>query len=80
MYKVYILKSLVKDWYYIGHTSDIKTRIKSHNSGKNKSTKHYKPFKIVYFEVLSTKSEAFKREMQIKRYRHGEAFLKLVNK
>ena len=80
MFYTYILKSSLKDWYYIGHTSDIDKRLKEHNNGLSKSTKPYKPFELVYFEKFETKSEAFKREQQVKRYRHGEAFKKLLDK
>ncbi len=78
MYVVYILKSLKKDWYYIGYTSDKITRLKYHNGGKVRSTRPYIPFVVVYSEEFKTKSGAFKREQQIKRYRHGEAFKKLL--
>lgn len=33
---------------------------------------------LVYEEKFNTKGEAFKREQQIKNYKHGEAFKKLV--
>ncbi|MEW6652758.1 MAG: hypothetical protein AB1394_04720 [Bacteroidota bacterium] len=45
---------------------------------KVKSTKAYVPWKIVYLEHFESKSEAFKREMQIKRYKSGNAFKKLI--
>lgn len=80
MYKIYILKSKVKDWYYTGHTSDMNARLKRHNCGKNRSTRPYFPFEVVYAEKYETKGEAFGREMQIKRYRGGAAFNKLVGK
>ena len=77
-YYTYILKSLIKDWYYIGHTSNLDKRLSEHNTGRNKSTKPYKPYKIVHLEHFKSKSEAYKREQQIKRYRHGEAFKRLI--
>ena len=78
MYSIYIIKSLNKEWYYVGHTQNKNTRLKYHNGGRVKSTKFYAPFALVYSEEFKTKSEAFKREQQIKRYRHGEAFNKLI--
>ena len=78
MFSTYILKSIVKEWYYIGHCLDITSRLSYHNSGRVKSTKHYRPFVLVYQEQFLTKGEAFKREQQIKRYRHGDAFKKLI--
>ena len=77
-YKVYILKSLNFNRYYIGHSSDVEKRLLEHNLGKVRSTKAYKPWKIIYFEVKSSKKDAYKREMQIKAFKHGKAFEKLI--
>jgi len=79
MFSIYILKSLRLEWYYIGYSSNVDKRLKQHNGGLNKSTKAYRPFKLVYTESFKTKGEAFKREQQIKKYRHGEAFKKLIS-
>lgn len=78
MHITYILKSLKSEWYYIGHTSNIENRLLEHNSGRVRSTKFYQPFKLIYYEKFKTKSEAFKREQQIKNYKHGDAFKKLI--
>ena len=78
MYFVYILKSKNFNRYYIGHTSDWKKRLSEHNTNKVRSTKAYSPWEIVLLEKYETKSEAFKREMQIKSYKSGEAFKKLL--
>jgi putative endonuclease len=77
-YKVYILKSLNFNRYYIGHSADTEKRLVQHNSGKVRSTKAYKPWKIIYYEVRSSKKEAYAREMQIKSFKHGEAFKRLL--
>jgi putative endonuclease len=78
-YKVYILKSLKYIRYYIGHSANIEKRLTNHNSGKVRSTKAYKPWKIVYTENMINKKEAYKREKQIKSFKHGEAFKKLIH-
>jgi len=78
MFIVYILKSLKNGRFYVGQTQDINDRIKRHNSGNVKSTKYYIPWEIVYLENLQTRSEACKREKQIKIYKGGEAFKKLL--
>lgn len=79
MYVVYILKSEVQVRYYIGHSHDMSVRLTNHNSGKVRSTKAYRPWKIAYSESFATKQDAYKREHQIKSYKGGEAFKKLVN-
>ncbi|MBI2251522.1 MAG: GIY-YIG nuclease family protein [Armatimonadetes bacterium] len=78
MYKVYIIKSMKKERFYIGHTGDLETRLKSHNSGKVRSTKAYSPWDIVYVEEFTGKVGAYKRELKIKSYKGGEAFKKLI--
>ena len=80
MYQVYILKSEKLEKYYIGHSHDIVLRLESHNHGKVRSTKAYRPWKIVYSEISESKQEAYKREFQIKSYKGGEAFKKLLEK
>ena len=37
-----------------------------HNSGKNKTTKPYLPFKIIYTEKVETRVDARKREKYFK--------------
>ncbi len=78
MFIVYILESKVNKRFYIGYTSDLRKRIKDHNGGKNISTKSGIPWRLVHSESFKTKSEAWKREHQIKSYKSGEAFKKLL--
>ena len=79
MYFVYIIYSKSKNRYYSGHSGDYHKRLMDHNRGKVKSTKAYIPWEIIHLEKFETKSEAFKREMQIKSYKSGEAFKELRN-
>ena len=65
-YFVYILESELDGRLYKGQTSDIDKRIKEHTSGKTKSTKGYKPWKLVYFETFETRDEAVLREKYFK--------------
>lgn len=79
MYTVYILQSELKGIYYTGHTKDIQERLQRHNNGRVKSTKHGVPWKIVHLEKYQTKAEASKRELEIKSYKSGIKFKKLVS-
>lgn len=64
---------------YCGYTNDLKKRIAAHNKGKGaKYTKTRLPVKLVYSEVFDNKSDAMKREWQIKQYTRQEK-LKLIN-
>ncbi|NTU95988.1 MAG: GIY-YIG nuclease family protein [Bacteroidales bacterium] len=78
MYFVYILKSLKVLRYYIGSSENVARRLSDHNSGKVKSTKAYRPWKIVHTETYDSKTDALKREKQIKSYKSGNAFKKLL--
>ena len=79
MYTVYIIKSQSKNKYYTGTTSDLSQRIRHHNSGANRSTKRKGPWIVVHQEKFNNKKEAWERERQIKKYKGGEAFKKLIN-
>lgn len=78
MYQVYILKSEVQSRYYVGHSHDLGARLVAHNTGKVRSTKAYRPWRVVYSELSANKQEAYKREFQIKSYKGGESFKKLI--
>lgn len=69
MWFVYIL--LCKDGsLYTGYSDDIKKRFLHHVNGKGgRYTRSHKPIKLIYSEQLPTKSEALKREKQIKSWR-----------
>ena len=79
MYTAYILKSKIGEHYYIGYTNNIKNRLQKHNSGSNKSTSYYRPWVLVYTENFLDKKSAWLREHQIKSYKGGEAFKRLLN-
>jgi putative endonuclease len=79
MYKVYILKSKKKERYYIGHAENLDNRLKRHNKGLVRSTKSYREWEIVYTEEFNNKNDAYKRELQIKSYKSGNAFKKLIS-
>ena len=63
-YYLYIIQSGSKR--YIGVTKNIESRLKRHNAGQNKSTKHLKGWRLVYFEKYGTLSEARIEENRLK--------------
>lgn len=72
MFYVYILKCN-DSTLYTGYTVDLNRRLESHNRGLGaKYTKSRLPVEIVYQEVFSSKSEAMKREMGIKKLSRAE--------
>ena len=78
-YYVYILRSKKDNKYYIGSTSDVMARVSFHNAGLQRSTKNRIPFELVLFEEYNSKEEALKREKQIKSWKGGIAFQKLLS-
>jgi len=78
MFETYILKSLKSRKHYVGHTENMEKRIVRHNSGMVKSTKSGRPWEVLYIERFSTKSEAYRRELEIKSYKGGIKFKKLL--
>lgn len=63
---VYILRCK-DETYYTGYARDINNRLKMHEEGKGaKYTRGRGPFTIVYEEEFLSKSEALKREYEIK--------------
>jgi len=65
-FKVYILKSVKVEKYYIGSTSNLEKRIEFHNSKRARWTKRYQPWILIHFEEYSTRAEAIKREKYLK--------------
>ncbi|MDS3905687.1 GIY-YIG nuclease family protein [Staphylococcus hominis] len=54
---------------YTGYTNNIEARINKHNAGKGaKYTKIRRPVVLVYQEMYDTKSEALRREYEIKTF------------
>lgn len=78
MWIVYVLKSKVANKYYIGCTNNLFRRIHEHNSGETSSNKAYVPYELVYKEEYQDRTLAYKREKEIKNYKGGNAFKKLI--
>jgi putative endonuclease len=84
-FTVYILYSESADKYYIGHTADLKSRLLQHNDAfvdthATKFTLKNGPWKLVYSEDgFATRSEAMKREREIKGWKSRVMIQKLVS-
>ncbi len=69
MYFVYILRTS-GNTFYIGQTNYLKKRIKDHREKSARSAKYIKyfdSFELVYTEEFETRSQAMKREAQLKK-------------
>ncbi len=65
-YYVYILQSLKDTSLYIGFTVDLRKRAREHNEGKSRSTKPFRPYKLIYYEAFLCKADAENREIYLK--------------
>jgi putative endonuclease len=67
-YTVYVLRTSANT-LYVGQTNNLKKRMEEHKSKSIKSSKYvrsFPSFKLVYSEQYETRSEALKREYQLK--------------
>ena len=70
MWIVYILQCRNSS-VYTGVTNNLKNRLAAHNSGKGaKFTRTVRPCSVVWHEHRLDRSDAQKREYEIKRWRH----------
>ncbi len=76
----YILYSDSKDRYYIGSTEDVDLRLIRHNAGATPSTKPGRPWRIVYTEEHSSKTNALVRENYIKSMKSRKYIETLIGK
>lgn len=68
MFYVYILQCNDNS-LYTGYTVDLDERVRCHNKGKaSKYTRARLPVKLVYYEVYHEKTDALKREYEIKQF------------
>jgi len=69
-YWVYMLKSIEKKSVtYVGHTKDLKNRLKLHNTGKGAKFTRGRKWTLIYKEKFKLKKEAIAREYYIKKNR-----------
>jgi len=76
MFVVYAIYNQDYDKFYIGQTEDVVRRLKEHNSHTipGYTSKFKGEWKLIYQESFSTRSEAIKREKQLKSSR-GRAYI-----
>ena len=80
MFYTYIIYSPSIDKYYIGYTENLDWRLERHNSGWGRFSSRGIPWELVYSESFQTKSEAIKRENEIKRWKSRKKIEVLILK
>jgi len=66
MYFTYAIRSVIRNYTYVGLSNDIKRRFNQHNKGYNRTTKPYRPFVIIYTKEFKTRVEAREHEKYLK--------------
>ncbi len=66
MYYVYIVQSEITHKLYKGSTFDLKQRLSEHNSGTVTATKAGRPWRLIYYEAFSSKTDARREELFLK--------------
>ncbi len=81
MFIVYVLYSPSVNKFYVGYTSNLESRLLSHNQlGTKDWAKRYRPWNLVYTETYPSKSSAWKREKELKTGLGHEIIRKMLNK
>jgi putative endonuclease len=75
---VYILKSLKNDKYYIGSTTDIRKRLRQHESGNVKATRNIQPIKLEFFQEYDSFGLARKIEYRLKSFKRKDFIEKIL--
>jgi putative endonuclease len=75
MFYTYAIKSIERNYIYVGLTDNLQKRFNQHQSGKNITTKPYRPFRLFYNDIFETRAAAREREKYLKSG-VGKEFLK----
>jgi putative endonuclease len=66
MFYCYVLRSQKTGRRYVGSCENLSERIRRHNAGESKATKHGLPWLLIRSEEFATRSEAAQRERYYK--------------
>ncbi|WP_226063517.1 GIY-YIG nuclease family protein [Kaistella polysaccharea] len=80
MFYLYILYSENIDSYYVGVSANVEERLKRHLSNHKGYTAKTKDWIIIYTEIFDTKTEALRREIEIKNWKSKIMIEKLIQK
>ena len=77
-FHVYAIVSLKKKMIYVGMSNSVFRRIKEHNMGTVRSTKAFRPWKLIFSKELSTRAEARREEKKFKSGSYKEYLYSLI--
>jgi len=76
---LYILRSEIKETYYIGVSDDPKRRLEYHNLEKKGYTNRNRPWKLVLTISFSSKESAVLAEQKVKSWKSKEMIRLLID-
>ena len=79
MFFAYVLQSTVAKRRYIGSSADVVQREGQHNAGLCKSTRPWRPWKVVHQEAFESRAEAMRRERYLKTGRGREELERILH-
>src|SRR6267143_2787706 len=77
MFHVYVLRSAKTGRRYIGSCENVDERVRRHNAGHSKATRHGIPWRMLHSESFATRKEAVAKENYYKTGRGREELAKL---
>jgi putative endonuclease len=81
MFTVYVLYSGSFKKIYVGYTSNLELRLKSHNELAKKGwTIKFRPWKLIHTEIFEDKQKAMRREKELKSAKGREWIWELVGR
>jgi len=79
MYFTSILYSVIKDKYYVGSCEDVNKRLIKHNTSHSGFTGKTGDWVIKWVEEHASKTDALRREKQIKAWKSRKMIEKLIS-
>ena len=65
-YYTYVIRSINRNYIYVGLTNNIGRRVNQHQNGKEKTTAPYRPFDLLFTEQFNSRIDARNREKYLK--------------
>ncbi len=66
MFYVYVLRSTKTGRRYVGSCEDLDARVRRHNLGHSKATRHGMPWTLIHSERFLNRADAVRKEMYYK--------------
>jgi len=77
MITVYAISSIKRAYIYVGLTSQLNIRIIQHQNGNERTTKPYRPYRLIYTKEFENRRSAREFEKYLKSG-YGKEFLKSI--